>query len=110
MINNANNSLRFKSLFLYFTYNYDLFIKIMNESDLISTIIEAARAQGISQGELAERVGIRQETLSRAKKKPTINLKTFQELARVAGLRVQLIADSPVAEQVSEGSLFPSSS
>lgn len=82
----------------------------MNESDLISSIIEAARAQGISQGELAERVGIRQETLSRAKKNPAISLKTFQELARVVGLRVQLIADSPVAERVSEATLFPSSS
>lgn len=78
-------------------------------TDLVSLIVEAARAQGLSQGELAERVGIRQETLSRAKKNPTISLKTFQELARVAGLRVQLIPDHPVAEQVSEGTLFPSS-
>ena len=82
----------------------------MNESDLMSRIIEAARDQGISQGELAERVGIRQETLSRAKKNPTISLKTFEELARVVGLRVQLIADNPVAEQVNDGTLFPSSS
>ncbi len=79
-------------------------------TDLVSLIVEAARAQGLSQGELAERVGIRQETLSRAKKNPAISLKTFQELARVAGLRVQLIPDHPVAEQVSEGTLFPSSS
>ncbi len=78
-------------------------------TDLVSLIVEAARAQGLSQGELAERVGIRQETLSRAKKNPAISLKTFQELARVAGLRVQLIPDHPVAEQVSEGTLFPSS-
>lgn len=88
-------------------YLSDLFIKTMTDSDLITMIIEAARAQGISQGELAERVGIRQETLSRAKKNPSLSLKTFQELARVVGLRVQLIADNPVAEQVSEGSLFP---
>ena len=82
----------------------------MTESDLMNRIIEAARDQGISQGELAERVGIRQETLSRAKKNPTISLKTFEELARVVGLRLQLIADNPVAEQVNDGTLFPSSS
>ena len=82
----------------------------MNESDLMNRIVEAARLQGISQGELAERVGIRQETLSRAKKNPTISLKTFEELARVVGLRVQLVADNPVAEQVNDGTLFPSSS
>ena len=108
MINNANNNLRFKSLFLYFTYNYDLFIKIMSEFDLITSIIEAAKAQGISQGELAERVGIRQETLSRAKKNPSLSLKTFNELAHVVGLRLQLVADNPVAEQVNKGTLFPS--
>ena len=55
-------------------------------------------------------MGIRQETLSRAKKNPTISLKTFQELARTAGLRVQLIPDHPVAEQVSDGTLFPTPS
>lgn len=79
----------------------------MSEADLINTVIEAAQAQGISQGELASRAGIRQETLSRAKKNPTLSLKTFQEMARVVGLRIQLIPDNPVAEQVNEGSLFP---
>ena len=77
-------------------------------TDLVGIVIEAARTQGLSQGELAERVGIRQETLSRAKKNPTISLKTCQEMVRVVGLRIQLIADNPVAEQVSEGTLFPS--
>ena len=80
----------------------------MTNSDLILRIIEAAKARGLSQGELAERVGIRPETLSRAKKNPNISLATFEELARVAGLRVQLIPDNPVAEQVSKGTLFPS--
>ena len=80
----------------------------MSETDLITTIIETARAQGISQGELASRVGIRQETLSRAKKKASLSLKTFHDLANVVGLRVSLIADNPVAEQVNEGTLFPS--
>ena len=81
----------------------------MNETELIKTIIKAAHALGISQGELASRVGIRQETLSRAKKNPTLSLKTFQEMAKVVGLRLQLIPDNPVAEQVSDGTLFPSS-
>jgi transcriptional regulator with XRE-family HTH domain len=81
----------------------------MNETELINAIIKAAHAHGISQGELASRVGIRQETLSRAKKNPTLSLKTFQEMAKVVGLRLQLIPDNPVAEQVSDGTLFPSS-
>jgi transcriptional regulator with XRE-family HTH domain len=80
----------------------------MANSELIVRIIGAAKARGLSQGELAERVGIRPETLSRAKKNPNISLATFEELARVAGLRIQLIPDNPVAEQVSKGTLFPS--
>ncbi len=77
------------------------------ETELISFIIESARKLNISQGELARRAGIRQETLSRAKRNPAISLKTFQALARAAGLRIQLVPDNYVAEQVAKGSLFP---
>ena len=77
------------------------------ETELIGIIIDAARAQHISQGELAARAGIRQETLSRAKRNPAISLKTFHALARAAGLRIQLVPDNPVAEQVAAGTLFP---
>jgi len=82
---------------------------ISQHTELLETLIEAAKSQGISQGELASRVGIRQETLSRAKKNPVISLKTFLELVRVAGLRVQLVPDNPVAEQITSGTLFPGS-
>ena len=78
-----------------------------HETELLNLIIENARQRGISQGELAARAGIRQETLSRAKRNPAISLKTFQALARAAGLRIQLVPDNPVAEQVAKGSLFP---
>ena len=78
-----------------------------HETELLNLIIETARQHGISQGELAARAGIRQETLSRAKRNPAISLKTFQALARAAGLRIQLVPDNPVAEQVARGSLFP---
>jgi len=81
----------------------------MANTDLISRVIEAAKARGLSQAELAARAGIRPETLSRAKKNPNISLKTFADLARIAGMRIQLIPDNPVAEQVSRGTLFPSS-
>lgn len=80
----------------------------MTESDIINEIIKVAKAQNISQGELAARAGIRQETLSRAKKNANLRFKTVVLLAQIAGLRLKLIADNPVADKIQEGTLFPS--
>jgi transcriptional regulator with XRE-family HTH domain len=80
----------------------------MTESDIIKEIIEKAKAQNISQGELAARAGIRQETLSRAKKNSNLRFKTVEQLAQIAGLKLKLIADNPIADKIQEGSLFPS--
>jgi transcriptional regulator with XRE-family HTH domain len=80
----------------------------MSHTNLIIEIIAAAKRLNISQNELANRAGIRPETLSRAKSNPNIRLGTLQELARVVGLRLQLVPDHPVADQVREGTLFPS--
>ena len=80
----------------------------MNNIELINEIIATARANNISQGELAARAGIRQETLSRAKKNPNLSLTTFADLARIAGLQIKLIPDNPVVEQINDGTLFPS--
>ena len=82
----------------------------MTESDIINEIIEMAKSQNISQGELATRAGIRQETLSRARKNSTLRFKTVQQLAQIVGLQLKLIPDNPVADKVQEGTLFPSSS
>ena len=90
-----------------FSSNFGLSMASFQQTNLLDTIIKSAKAHGVNQGELASRAGIRQETLSRAKKNPVISLKTFLELAHVAGLRVQLIPDHPVAEQVTTGTLFP---
>ena len=80
----------------------------MNESDIINEIIEAAKAQSISQGELAARAGIRQETLSRAKKNSNLSFSTVLQLAQIVGLKLKLITDNPIADKVQEGTLFPS--
>ena len=88
--------------------NYDLLVNNMPETNLIVEIINTGKRLNISQNELAKRAGIRPETLSRAKTNPNIRLGTLQELARVVGLRLQLAPDHPVANQVREGTLFPS--
>jgi len=79
----------------------------MTESEIINEIIARAKAQNISQGELAARAGIRQETLSRAKKNSNLRFKTVEQLAKIVGLQLKLIADNPVADKVQEGTLFP---
>jgi len=80
----------------------------MTESDIINEIIEIAKKQNISQGELAARAGIRQETLSRAKKHSSLRFNTVEQLAKIVGLKLKLIVDNPVADKVQEGTLFPS--
>ncbi len=82
----------------------------MTESEIINEIIARAKAQNISQGELAARAGIRQETLSRAKKNSNLRFKTIEQLAKIVGLQLKLIADNPVADKIQEGTLFPTSS
>jgi len=80
----------------------------MNQTNIINEIIQAAKTNNISQGELASRAGIRQETLSRAKKNPNLNFTTVQQLAQIAGLKLKLIPDNSIADKVQEGTLFPS--
>jgi len=79
----------------------------MTESDIINKIIKMAKTQNISQGELATRAGIRQETLSRARKNSTLRFSTVLQLAQVVGLSLKLMPDNPVADKVQEGTLFP---
>ncbi len=80
----------------------------MGKNNLIEKIIAAGKRNHIDQGELAERAGIRPETLSRAKKNPNIHLNTLKDLAHIVGLRLTLVPDHPVAAQIQEGTLFPS--
>jgi DNA-binding phage protein len=79
----------------------------MTESNIINEIIQMAKTQNISQGELASRAGIRQETLSRARKNSTLRFATVLQLAQVVGLSLKLMPDNPVADKVQEGTLFP---
>lgn len=80
----------------------------MTESDIINQIINTAKSQNISQGELASRAGIRQETLSRAKKNSNLRFSTVLQLAHIVGLKLKLTTDNPIADKIQEGTLFPS--
>lgn len=73
---------------------------------LLQQILAAARAQGIDQRELARRAGIRAETLSRLKSRGGGDLDTLDRLARVAGLRLSLVADDDLTQRIEQGNLL----
>lgn len=79
----------------------------MTETEIINQIIRTAKARNINQGELAARAGIRQETLSRARKNSTLRFSTVQQLAQIVGLQLKLTTDSPVTDRIQSGTLFP---
>ena len=59
-------------------------------TELLNNILSAAVQQGLDQASLAAHAKGRPETISRAKKRDTVDLKTLQSLARAAGLQLTL--------------------
>jgi transcriptional regulator with XRE-family HTH domain len=58
---------------------------------LLDQVLRAAQANGLDQSRLAERAGLRPETVSRAKGRGTIDLHSLQVLAQAAGLELALM-------------------
>ena len=73
---------------------------------LLNEILATGKQQGLTQALIAERAGLAAETLSRLKKADDVRLSSLQKLATVVGLRLILVADDDVAEQVSRRDLF----
>lgn len=70
-----------------------------NTKALLNQVLRAAQARGLDQSRLAERAGLRPETVSRAKGRGTIDLHSLQALAQAAGLELTLVpaADPGIA-------------
>jgi transcriptional regulator with XRE-family HTH domain len=66
------------------------------EHSLLSQVLDAARAAHLDQARLAEVAGVAPETISRAKKRGTIDLSTLQSLAQAVGLALTLSGPSPI--------------
>ena len=73
---------------------------------LLNEILAACKQQGLTQSVIAERAGLAAETLSRLKKADDVRLSSLQRLAAVVGLRLTLVADDDLAEQISRRDLF----
>lgn len=61
-----------------------------NAKAMLDQVLRAAQASGLDQSRLAERAGLRPETVSRAKRRGTIDLHSLQALAQAAGLELAL--------------------
>jgi transcriptional regulator with XRE-family HTH domain len=61
-----------------------------NAKALLDQVLRTAQANGLDQSRLAERAGLRPETVSRAKGRGTIDLHSLQVLAQAAGLELTL--------------------
>ena len=59
-------------------------------SGVLARIAEAARLRGLSRRALAQRAGVRPETLSRIATRGTCDFATLERLAEAAGLRLAL--------------------
>jgi len=75
-------------------------------SSLLSEVLAAAKAAGIDQRELALRAGIRPETLSRLKRKGRGDFDTLDRMARVAGMRLSLVADDDLTARIERGDML----
>ncbi|MDB5818557.1 MAG: hypothetical protein JWQ11_2197 [Rhizobacter sp.] len=73
-----------------------------NDAWLIDQVLASARAAGFDQASLARAAGVAPETISRAKRRGTIDLRTLVALAEVAGSKVTLsnapASQAPVAQ------------
>lgn len=63
----------------------------MNAESLMCQIVAIAQSQGINQKALAKRVGVREETLSRMKKRGSAQLRFVEALAKSAGVSLGLL-------------------
>jgi uncharacterized protein len=62
---------------------------------LLARIADTARTQGLSRRALAQRAGVRPETLSRIASRGTCDFATLERLAAVVGLRLGLHGEAP---------------
>jgi transcriptional regulator with XRE-family HTH domain len=76
-------------------------------SQLVSEVIDAAKAQGLKQKDLAERAGIGPEALSRLKTADDLRLSTLLQLGESVGKTLIWVDDTDdIATLVSKGNLF----
>lgn len=82
------------------TFQQEAFLKILSE------ILDKSKEKGITARELAIRVGIAPETLSRMKSKGRGDFGVLNKMATIVGLRLGLVPDDETLESIRKGDFF----
>lgn len=78
-------------------------------AQLLQPILQAARQQGLDQAALARAAGLSPESISRAKRRASMDLATLGSLAEVAGLEIRVEPRRPATAAVPIPSVRPPS-
>jgi DNA-binding phage protein len=65
------------------------------DSELLNQVLAVAARRGLDQAQLASQAKVRPETISRAKKRGTVDFNTLESLARVVGYELRLQQRDP---------------
>lgn len=74
--------------------------------ELIEQIVEAGRQQGLDQKMIAEKAGVGESMLSKAKQADDIRFSTLARLANAVGLRIELASNDPTLQGLMSRNLF----
>lgn len=75
-------------------------------SVLFDEIIETAKRKGMKGETIAQNAAISASSLSRAKKADDIYFSTLQKIAKGVGLKLVLVPDTDIANDIQKGELF----
>lgn len=78
--------------------------------ELIEQIVEAGRQQGLDQKMIAEKAGVGESMLSKAKQADDIRFSTLARLANAVGLRIELASNDPTLQGLMSRNLFDAKS
>ncbi len=86
--------------------------KISTSSDadtvrhVLSAILGAAAGKKLKEKDLAQRAGLRPETLSRMKRRGTADFTLIDRLARAVGMKLAAVPDDDKLERIQKGNFF----
>ena len=74
--------------------------------ELLEDIVHAGEAQGLNQGEIAQRAGLSPTRISKLKTAEDAYLSTLERMANVVGLKLALVPNAPAIEKLLKRDLF----